>query len=159
MAKPTSPQPPDNAPKPPAPIRPLIAPTLEDFERLGQRCLKSLPPALLEACADVTLMIENFPDDDVSEMMGIETPYDLLGLYEGVALPERSIEDIGRLPDKIHLYRRPILDYWCESGDPLDAIIRHVLIHEIGHHFGFSDDEMKALSQPLAENQASRSNR
>lgn len=139
---------PSRKPAPPArptPRAPLIPPSLEDFERIGYHVLKDLPEELRASARDIVIVVEDFPDDEVSEEMDLETPYDLLGLYQGVSLPERSVADIGRLPDRIHLYRRPMLDYWCESGDTLDAIIRHVLIHEIGHHFGFSDEEMEEL--------------
>ena len=136
--------PPKSAPKP-APRPLLTVPDLEDFERLGRKALKSLPEPLRAQTRDVMIIVEDFPDDDVTEMMNLDTPYDLLGLYQGVALPERSIADVGRLPDCIHLYRRPILDYWCESGERLDAIIHHVLLHEIGHHFGLSDDDMYGI--------------
>jgi predicted Zn-dependent protease with MMP-like domain len=138
--------PPKSALKP-APRPLLTVPDLEDFERLGCKALKSLPEPLRAQTRDVLIIVEDFPDDDVTEMMNLDTPYDLLGLYQGVALPERSIADVGRLPDCIHLYRRPILDYWCESGERLDAIIHHVLLHEIGHHFGFSDEEMEELEE------------
>lgn len=131
----------------PAPRPLLTVPDLDDFERLGRKALRSLPEVLRAQTRDVLIIVEDFPDDDVTEMMDLDTPYDLLGLYQGVALPERSIADVGRLPDCVHLYRRPILDYWCESGEPLDAIIRHVLLHEIGHHFGFSDEDMAELEE------------
>jgi len=94
---------------------------------------------------DVAVQVTDFPDDETIEQLELESPFDILGLYTGVDLPERSIADVGRLPDIVHLYRRPILDYWCDSGDELGDIVRHVLIHEIGHHFGLSDDDMAAL--------------
>ncbi len=81
--------------------------------------------------------------------MALETPFDLLGLYVGVALTERSLSFPANEPDMVYLYRRPILDYWCETGEPLSDVVRHVLIHEIGHHFGYSDAEMDALQGPV----------
>ncbi len=120
-------------------------PSLEDIARLGRAALRELPEALRTHLKDVALKVEDFPDAETIEELELDTPYDILGLYTGVDLPRRSILDVGRLPDIIHLYRRPILDYWCDSNEPLSAIVRHVLIHEIGHHFGFSDEDMERL--------------
>jgi len=93
----------------------------------------------------VVIRVEEFPDDDTLGELGLETPYDLLGLYHGVSLERKTGWDVPHDVDMIFLYRRPILDYWCDSGDDLGSVIRHVLIHEIGHHFGYSDDDMEAL--------------
>jgi len=95
----------------------------------------------------VVIRIEDFPDEETEDEMDLESPFDLLGLYRGVALPFQSIGDIRTAPDMIFLYRRPILDYWCETGQTLRSVLRHVLIHEIGHHFGFSDDDMDRIEQ------------
>ena len=89
------------------------------------------------------IQVEDFPDDEILEEMECESPFDLLGLYAGVDMARRSVTDAPENVDMIFLYRRPILDYWCESGDDLIEVVRHVLIHEIGHHFGFSDDDME----------------
>ncbi|MBJ7417685.1 MAG: metallopeptidase family protein, partial [Niveispirillum sp.] len=85
------------------------------------------------------------PDEETEREMGLESPFDLLGLYRGVGMPWQSVTQPRLEPDLIFLYRRPILDYWCETGEDLDHLVRHVLIHEIGHHFGFSDADMEAL--------------
>ena len=123
----------------------VTAPTLEEIEQLAARALRSLPAALRLHCRDVIVKVLDFPDEETIEQLELETPFDILGLYTGVDLPARSISDVGRLPDIVQLYRRPMLDYWCESGEPLGQIVRHVLIHEIGHHFGLSDEDMERL--------------
>jgi predicted Zn-dependent protease with MMP-like domain len=94
---------------------------------------------------NVVLRVDEFPDEEVEEEMGLESPFDILGLYRGVALPHKSVADVRPDADMVYLYRRPILDYWCETGEDLYRVVRHVLIHEIGHHFGFSDDDMERL--------------
>ena len=93
----------------------------------------------------VVIRIEEFPDEEIEKEMGLESPFDLLGLYHGVALPFQSVSSPRTGIDMIFLYRRPILDYWVETGEDLYTIVRHVLIHEIGHHFGFSDDDMDRI--------------
>ncbi len=91
------------------------------------------------------ISVEEFPDEETEEAMGLDSPFDILGLYRGVALPHKSVSDPRPNVDMIFLYRRPILDYWCETGEDLDRLVRHVLIHEIGHHFGFSDEDMERI--------------
>lgn len=95
------------------------------------------------------MQVVDFPDEDVERDMGLESPFDLLGLYAGVALTEQSASHPHSEPDMVYLYRRPLLDYWCETGADLGELVRHVLIHEVGHHFGYSDEEMDALQGPL----------
>ena len=95
----------------------------------------------------MVLKVEDFPDDDTLEDLECESPFDLLGLYRGVDLTRKSVLDAPQDLDMIFLYRRPILDYWCEVGEDLTHLVRHVLIHEIGHHFGLSDDDMDRLEQ------------
>lgn len=124
-----------------------LAPTLEIIEKMARTALREVPSELQQHAKDIAIKVVDFPDAETIEELELETPYDILGLYTGVDLPRRSIADVGRLPDIVHLYRRPILDYWCDSGEELSAIVRHVLIHEIGHHFGFSDEAMEALEQ------------
>jgi predicted Zn-dependent protease with MMP-like domain len=124
-----------------------FAPDIEDISRLAEQAFRALPEALLRHARDVVIRVEDFPDAETMETMELDTPFDLLGLYRGVDLPRRSVLDSGRLPDIVHLYRRPILDEWCESGERLEDIVRNVLVHEIGHHFGFSDEEMEALEE------------
>ena len=92
-----------------------------------------------------------FPSDEVEKQMELDTPFDLLGLYQGVSMMERGAGHVANDIDRIFLYRRPILDYWCESGEDLPHIVRHVLIHEIGHHFGLSDDDMEAIEAKAEE--------
>ncbi len=121
------------------------APTLDEIEALGRAALETIPEELRRHVASVPIRVEEFPDEDTEGEMGLETPFDLLGLYRGVSLDRQGSADLPREPDMIFLYRRPLLDFWCESGESLSQLIRHVLIHEIGHHFGFSDADMEAL--------------
>lgn len=120
-------------------------PSPADVEAIARDALATLPPALRDHVADVVIRIEDFPDAETCAEMGLESPWDLLGLYRGVALPEKSVMQVPEDLDMIFLYRAPILDYWCETGEDLPHLIRHVLIHEIGHHFGLSDDAMEAI--------------
>jgi len=123
----------------------LLAPSLADLDALAQTALASIPSRLKRHLGPVVIRVEEFPDEETEEEMGLESPFDILGLYRGVALPRQSASSPRPAIDMVFLYRRPILDYWCETGEPLDRIVRHVLIHEIGHHFGFSDDDMERI--------------
>jgi len=125
--------------------REISPPSLADIDSLARAALNVLPPELRTFTEGVIVQVEEFPDDDVCQEMELESPFDILGLYQGVSLAEKRIEASGGTPDLVFLYRRPILDYWCETGEDLAHIVRHVLIHEIGHHFGFSDDDMETL--------------
>jgi predicted Zn-dependent protease with MMP-like domain len=120
-------------------------PSLADLEALAERALGTIPAELKRHLGRVVIRVEEFPDAETGEEMGLESPFDILGLYRGVALPHKSVSDIRAEPDMVFLYRRPLLDYWCETGEDLYAVVRHVLIHEIGHHFGFSDEDMERL--------------
>jgi predicted Zn-dependent protease with MMP-like domain len=124
---------------------PRLAPTLEDLEQLARQAMQVIPVELARHVKDVLIRVEDFPDEEVEAEMELESPFDILGLYRGVALPNKSIAAPSGEIDMIFLYRRPILDYWCETGEDLYEVVRHVLIHEIGHHFGFSDDDMERL--------------
>ena len=124
---------------------PQTPPDLADFDRLAREALARLPEHLKRHVADVPIRIEEFPDADTEREMGLESPFDLLGLYRGVSLDRKSVSDAPHDVDMIFLYRRPILDYWSESGEDLYHVVRHVLIHEIGHHFGLSDEEMERI--------------
>jgi predicted Zn-dependent protease with MMP-like domain len=126
---------------------PSTAPTLEDIEALAQRALGTVPPALKRQVGAVVIRVDEFPDEDTEREMGLESSFDILGLYRGVGMPHKSVSDPLPAIDMIFLYRRPILDYWCETGDDLYGIVRHVLIHEIGHHFGFSDADMERIER------------
>ncbi len=123
----------------------VIAPTLADFEELARQALEQIPTRMRVKMENVAIRIEEFPDAEVVAEMELESPFDILGLYRGVSLDRKSYFDAATEPDMVFLYRRPILDYWCEGTDTLDTVVRHVLIHEIGHHFGFSDDDMAAI--------------
>lgn len=133
------------------PLRDTVAPTLDQIAGIAEEVMRRLPEPIFVHTRDVIVRVEDFPSDEIMEMMELETPFDLLGLYHGVDLPARSVQDVGRLPDLVYLYRRPILDEWCESGDTLAHIVRHVLIHEIGHHFGFTDEDMETLENAEEE--------
>ena len=91
------------------------------------------------------IRVEEFPDEETEREMGLGSPFDILGLYRGTALDRKSVQDLPYQPDMVFLYRRPLIDYWAESGEDLAHLVRHVLIHEIGHHFGFSDADMEAI--------------
>ena len=124
------------------------APTLEDFETLARRAFEGLPATFRELVGDVAFTIAEFPEDDVLDQFGMDSAYDLLGLFHGIGLAHASaVPPTGGLPNRIWLYRRPILDYWAEHEDTLAAVVSHVLIHEIGHHFGLSDDDMDAIEE------------
>ena len=125
----------------------LTAPSLADFETMAEDALTLIPDHLRRLAADVIIRIEDFPDEETAREMDLESPFDLLGLYRGIALTDKSVGDPGGMPDMVFLYRRPILDYWCETGEDLAHLIRHVLVHEIGHHFGFSDADMERLEE------------
>jgi predicted Zn-dependent protease with MMP-like domain len=126
-------------------------PTLEDLHAMAGEALLSVPEAFRRHLEGVVIRVAEWPEDEVLEEMGISSPYDLLGLYQGVALTGRSVNDIARTADMIFLYRQPLLAYWEESGFDLRDIVRNTLVHEIGHHFGLSDDAMDALEAESAE--------
>lgn len=113
--------------------------------------LARLPEAFRKLCAGVIIRVDDFPSDEVLDEMQATSEFDLLGLFQGVGLPFQSNDNTGQLPNMIWLYRRPILDYWAEHDETLGHIVRHVLIHEIGHHFGLSDDDMEAIEAGVAD--------
>jgi predicted Zn-dependent protease with MMP-like domain len=123
------------------------APSLADLEALAGRALETIPDAFKQHLGPLVIRVEEFPDDETEEAMELESPFDILGLYRGVALPHKSVADPTPQMDMVFLYRRPILDYWCETGEDLAALVRHVLIHEIGHHLGFSDEDMERIEE------------
>jgi len=123
----------------------LLPPSLDDLATIAEAALKLLQPALGQYLTGVAMVVEEFADDDTLTALQVETPFDLMGLYHGDTWANDSQEITGSLPPRIHLYRRPILDYWCETSEPLARVVRHVLIHEIGHHFGLSDDDMDRI--------------
>ncbi len=121
------------------------APDLADLETYAREAFATIPAELRRYVGEVTIQVNDFPEDEVMEEMECESPFDLLGLYAGVDLGRKSVTEVPENVDMIFLYRRPILDYWCESGDDLVDVVRHVLIHEIGHHFGLSDEDMERI--------------
>ena len=129
----------------------ILPPSLDDIEALAAEAYNTIPEVLRRHVHDVVIQVQDFPDEETEREMGLETPFDLLGLYRGIDLTRQSLSDVRTAPDMIFLYRRPLLDFWCETGDDLVHIVRHVMIHEIGHHFGFSDDDMEALEASLPE--------
>lgn len=122
-------------------------PTIEEIEEIARVALAALPEPFAGKLADVVLRVEDLADDELLADLGIDHPLDLTGVYEGVPLHERSVEMSGTMPDRIRLFRRAILDEWIEDGEDLEHLVRHVLIHEAGHHFGFSDADMHALEE------------
>ena len=125
-------------------------PSADEIEAIARAALDALPQPFADSLPDVVLLIEDFADDETLEAMRIEDPFELTGIYEGVPLTERSVEQSGTLPDRIRLFRRPILDEWAGGDDTLEHLVAHVLIHEVGHHFGLSDEEMHALEDAVA---------
>ena len=123
---------------------------MEEIETLARRALEALPEEFARSLGDVVLIVEDFADDETLAAMEIEDPFDLSGIYEGVPLTERSVDQSGTLPDRIRLFRRPILDEWADGEDTLEHLVTHVLIHEVGHHFGLSDEDMHALEESMA---------
>ena len=121
------------------------APSLADIEALARRALATIPRELKRHLGPLIIRVDEFPDGETEAAMELESPFDILGLYRGVALPHKSVSDPRAAIDMVFLYRRPILDYWCETGEDLGDVVRHVLIHEIGHHFGFSDEDMDRI--------------
>ena len=123
-----------------------LPPSADEIEALARDALARLPAQFAAHLSDVVVRVEDFADADTLAALGIEDPFDLTGLYEGVPLGEKSISESGALPDRIRLFREPILDEWIASGnETLEHLVAHVLVHEVGHHFGLSDEDMHAL--------------
>jgi len=120
-------------------------PSADEIEAIARATLRALPEPFAQSLSDVVLLIEEFADDETLQAMEIEDPFDLTGIYEGVPLTERSVTQSGTLPEQIRLFRRPILDEWAGGDDTLEHLVTHVLVHEVGHHFGLSDEDMHAL--------------
>lgn len=132
----------------PRPMRRFgIPPSADEMEAIARRVLDSLPEPFAESLRDVVLLIEDFADEATLAAMDIEDPFDLTGVYEGIPVTERSVEHSGTMPDRIRLFRRPILDEWADGDDTLEHLVAHVLVHEVGHHFGLSDEAMHALEE------------
>jgi len=123
----------------------LKAPSLAEMEAVAHDIFAELPRQFRDLCSSLVIRVDDFPTDEVLDEMEAESEFDLLGLFQGTGLPFQSNGDVARLPNLIWLYRRPILDYWSAHEETLGHIVRHVLIHEIGHHFGLSDADMAAI--------------
>lgn len=129
----------------------LNAPTLAEIEALADATLAALPEKFTRLCEGVVFHVEDFPDEETLDEMECETEFDLLGLFRGKGLPDGAhLAETGAEPNMVWLYRRPILDFWAESEDTLGDIITHVLVHEIGHHFGLSDADMEEIERGAA---------
>ena len=126
------------------------SPTLAEFDAIADAAYRRLPTRFRALTGDLLIRIEDFPTDEVLDSLGIQSPFDLLGLYSGVDLARKSVMDVAPLPDMVFLYRRPILDYWAEHEETLGTLLTHVLVHEIGHHFGLSDADMERLEAEAA---------
>jgi predicted Zn-dependent protease with MMP-like domain len=134
--------------KPSVNLAGLTAPTIADFEALAEEAFQRLPQHFRALCEGVVIKIEDFPDDETLEEMEAETPFDLLGLFRGVGLAQSAATlATGQFPNMVWLYRRPILDYWSEHEETLGHLVTHVLVHEIGHHFGLNDADMEAIER------------
>jgi predicted Zn-dependent protease with MMP-like domain len=123
------------------------APSLDDIELLAREAFAGLPAEFRALTGEIIFMVQDFPDDDVIDDMELESPFDILGLFQGPDLASREGVSASHHSTMIFLYRRPILDYWGEHEEPLSHIVRHVLIHEIGHHFGLSDEDMESIEE------------
>jgi len=131
--------------------RDVKAPSLEALEVIAETAFRRFPEKFRALCEDLVIRVEDFPEDDVLDELHAESEFDLLGLFQGVGLPFRSDSAPIQMPNMVWLYRRPILDYWADHDETLGAIITHVLVHEIGHHFGLSDADMAAIEAAAEE--------
>jgi predicted Zn-dependent protease with MMP-like domain len=135
--------------------RTVQAPSLAELEALAHDAFARLPQRFRKLCDGLVIQVEDFPTEEVLDTMEAQSEFDLLGLFQGVGLPFRSESEPMQMPNMIWLYRRPILDYWAEHADTLGAIVTHVLVHEIGHHFGLSDDDMAGIQASVTDNDQS----
>ena len=126
------------------------APSLAEIELLAATAWQRLPQEFRAMCGDVVIRVEDFPSDDVTRSMKLESPFDLLGLYHGISLDKKSVMDPVGLPSMVFLYRRAMLDYWADHSETLGHLVTHVLVHEIGHHFGLSDADMAYIEASAA---------
>jgi predicted Zn-dependent protease with MMP-like domain len=124
-------------------------PSADEIEAIARQALNRLPEPFSNSIGDIVLLVLDFADEDILAQMGIKDPFELTGLYEGIPLTEQSVEQSGTLPERVLLFRRPILDEWADGEETLEHLVSHVLIHEIGHHFGLSDDDIHALEESV----------
>lgn len=129
----------------------LYAPSLAQFEALADHAWQRLPTQFRDMCGNVVVRVEDFASEEALDSLGIEDPFELMGLYQGTSLDQKSSDQSPTTPDMVFLYRRPILDYWAEGEEALGALVTHVLIHEIGHHFGLSDADMESIEAQAAD--------
>jgi predicted Zn-dependent protease with MMP-like domain len=123
-----------------------FAPSLDDIERIARASFAALPVDFRRLVGEVPIQVTDFPDESVLRDLGLESEFDILGLFQGIGMAhDAAVAETGRMPNMIWLYRRPLIDYWAEHEETLGAIVSHVLVHEIGHHFGLSDDDMDAI--------------
>jgi len=126
-----------------------LSPSMEAFEHLAREAYAHLPQEFRTLTGEIIILVAEFPADEIMDDLALETPFDLLGLFEGRGIAERWNPATGEGPNRITLYRRAILDYWAENEETLGDIVTHVLIHEIGHHFGLSDDDMERIEESV----------
>jgi predicted Zn-dependent protease with MMP-like domain len=137
----------------------LRAPGLAEFEELAHSAFARLPEFFRERCAGVAIQIADLPEDEMLDELGLESPFDLLGLFRGIGLAQGgdpALLQTGQMPNMVWLFRRPLLDYWAEHDETLGHLITHVLVHEVGHHFGLSDEDMERIEAAAEEDQAPR---
>jgi predicted Zn-dependent protease with MMP-like domain len=127
-----------------------LPPSADEIEAIARGALDALPEPFAASLPDIVLQVEDFADEATLAEMGIDDPFELSGLYEGVPLTERSVDQSGTLPERIRLFRRSLLDEWAGGDVTLEQLVAHVLIHEVGHHFGLSDEDMHALEDSVA---------
>jgi predicted Zn-dependent protease with MMP-like domain len=127
-----------------------LPPSADEIEAIARGALDALPDPFAASLPDIVLQVEDFADEATLAEMGIDDPFELSGLYEGVPLTERSVDQSGTLPERIRLFRRSLLDEWAGGDVTLEQLVAHVLIHEVGHHFGLSDEDMHALEDSVA---------
>jgi predicted Zn-dependent protease with MMP-like domain len=127
----------------------ILPPSIQQIEAAAQAAIEKLPAAFRSRLQGVVLRVEDWPDDETLDELEIESPYELTGLYRGHTVAESGYS--GQLPDTIHLYRRPILDEWADGTIPLETLVAHVVIHEIGHHFGLTDDDIDAIEASVPD--------
>jgi predicted Zn-dependent protease with MMP-like domain len=122
-------------------------PSAADIDAIARETLRRLPSPFAESLGDIVLMIEKVADPQTARRVGLSHPMQLSGLYEGISLNRQSVQQSGTLPERITLYLRPIISEWRSTPFSLEQLVSHIVIHEVGHHFGFSDDDMHALER------------